>query len=151
MPESLTAKSRYGLRARAHALKPVVWIASSVLTDGVLRELDRALTAHELIKVHAAIDDRNERARLLQALCRQLGAVPVQAIGKMLIAFRPQTRPAQPAASLPQIRAKRVRDARKRPPEKRARSAVSARQADPSPRSRRAPARTKRRVPGRTR
>ena len=81
------------LRARAHALKPVVRIGQTGLTEGVQRELDRALSAHELVKIHAAVDDRSERARLLQSLCAQAGATPVQAIGKMLVAFRPRPQP----------------------------------------------------------
>jgi putative YhbY family RNA-binding protein len=87
---SLTPKDLRALRARAHALKPVVWIASTGATEGVVRELDRALAAHELVKLHAAIDEREERSRLLASLCRTLSAQPVQIIGKMLVAFRPR-------------------------------------------------------------
>jgi RNA-binding protein len=101
------------LRARAHALKPVVRIAATGVTDGVMRELDRALTAHELVKIHAAIDEREERGRLLLMLCRELDAEPVQTIGKMLIAFR--SRP-QPEATAPAVSA-----AGKKPPKRRER------------------------------
>jgi putative YhbY family RNA-binding protein len=103
-------------------LKPVVWIAQRGLTEGTLREIDRALNAHELIKIHAAIDEREQRARLLENLCRTLEAEPVQVIGKMLIAYRPRppqpSQPPQPpqrsAASPARARAKRTPD-KKRP------------------------------------
>jgi RNA-binding protein len=85
------------LRAKAHSLKPVVWVAQNGVSAGVLRELDRALTAHELIKIHAALDDRAGRQALLQSICHELHAEPVQVIGKMLVAFRPRPDP-QPAA-----------------------------------------------------
>ncbi len=88
-PQALSSAGVRMLRARAHALKPVVRIAASGPTEGVVRELDRALRAHELVKIHAASDDREERSRLLLALCEQLGAQPVQTIGKMLVAYRP--------------------------------------------------------------
>jgi putative YhbY family RNA-binding protein len=120
--EPMAAKDLRALRARAHALKPVVWIGSSGPTEGVVRELDRALAVHELVKIHAAMDDRKERSRLLQSLCEALGAQPVQAIGKMLVAFR--ARPASTEAPAPQKRtgeARGERRARKSPP-KRARA-----------------------------
>ena len=53
------------LRARAHKLEPVVIIGAKGLTDEVLAEIDRALKAHELIKVRAALE-RDERDEALQ-------------------------------------------------------------------------------------
>jgi putative YhbY family RNA-binding protein len=85
------------LRARAHGLKPVVWIAATGPTEGVLRELDRALNAHELVKIRVDIDQRDERSRLLQSLCDRLGALPVQTIGKILVAYRPRPEAAAPS------------------------------------------------------
>lgn len=87
---SLSGKDRRELRARAHALKPVVWVAESGMTPGALREIDRALTAHELIKIHAACAERTQRSALLTSICAELKAQPVQVIGKMLVAFRPR-------------------------------------------------------------
>ena len=114
----LSAHDLRALRARAHALKPVVRIGQTGASEGVRRELDRALTAHELVKIHAAVDDREERARLLRALCEALDAVAVQTIGKMLVAFRPKPqaepkREAAPAAASaqPKKRAARARPA----------------------------------------
>ncbi|MCC6472621.1 MAG: YhbY family RNA-binding protein [Burkholderiales bacterium] len=85
---ALRGADRRALRARAHALKPVVWIAGNGLTPGVMAELDRALHAHELIKIHTAAGDRAAREVLLEDICRTLGAEPVQIIGKTLVAFR---------------------------------------------------------------
>lgn len=86
----LSALDRRTLRARAHVLKPVVWIAQAGASAGVLQEIDRALTAHELVKMHAAVDGRAVREEMLATICAQLGAQPVQVIGKMLVAFRPR-------------------------------------------------------------
>lgn len=102
----LTPKNLRALRARAHALKPVVWIASGGPTEGVVRELDRALAAHELVKMHAAIDDREARDQLLRSLCQTLGAEPVQTIGKMLVAFRPRPQEVKTPGSEPSKRGK---------------------------------------------
>lgn len=89
-PESpLPGKTLRELRARAHALKPVVWIANNGTTETVLREIDRSLRSHELIKIHAAVDGRSEREALIEAICAATGAHAVQIIGKMLVVFRP--------------------------------------------------------------
>ncbi|MCC6534868.1 MAG: YhbY family RNA-binding protein [Burkholderiales bacterium] len=94
VPTALPTKDDVrALRARAHALKPVVWIGQGGASEAALREIDRALAAHELIKIHAAVDARSARESLLAAICARLGAHPVQVIGKMLVAFR--ARPAE--------------------------------------------------------
>src|SRR4051794_12624517 len=48
---TLTARQRAALKARAHALEPVVRIGHAGVTDAMVAEIDRALEAHELIKV----------------------------------------------------------------------------------------------------
>jgi putative YhbY family RNA-binding protein len=96
---SLPGKTVRELRARAHALRPVVWIAGQGVSESILREIDRSLEAHELIKVHASVDGRKEREALLDEICEALSASPVQIIGKMLVVFRPgrEEKPAAPA------------------------------------------------------
>ncbi len=56
MATPLTARERASLKARAHALEPVVQSGSAGLTDKLVAEVDRALTAHELIKVKVNAD-----------------------------------------------------------------------------------------------
>ena len=65
----LSGKTLRELRARAHSLKPVVWISGNGATETVLREIDRSLRSHELIKVHAAVDGRSDREALSEAIC----------------------------------------------------------------------------------
>ena len=96
---ALTAARRSELRARAHALSPVVMIGDKGLTDSVVAEVERALAAHELIKVKAATDDREARAAWMAGLCERLGAEPVQSIGKILVIWRENPdKPKAPAA-----------------------------------------------------
>jgi RNA-binding protein len=99
----LPGKSVRELRAKAHSLKPVVWISSNGATATVLREIDRALRAHELIKIHAAVDGRDERTTLMEEICNAVGAASVQIIGKMLVVYRsnPQEPEPAPAARKP--------------------------------------------------
>lgn len=88
MSIDLTPRQRQALKARAHALEPVVTIGHARLTEGVLREIDRALTAHELIKIRVGGDDREARAGLLDEICAQTGASAVGKVGKILILWR---------------------------------------------------------------
>ena len=113
----LSGKERTALRARAHGLKPVVWVAESGITPGAMREIDRALAAHELIKIHAAVEGKAARAALLADVCMTLGAQPVQVIGKMLVAFRhrPEAAPAPDRSRDQQLSKRRKRASQARP------------------------------------
>jgi len=85
----LTSRERSELRSAAHPLRPVVLIGDNGLTDAVLKEIDRALASHGLIKVRAGGSDRDEREAMLAAICDALSCAPVHHLGKMLILFRP--------------------------------------------------------------
>ncbi len=84
----LTPSERKALKARAHKLEPVVMIGGKGLTDQVVKEVDAALKAHELIKVRAAALEREARAEALQTLCERTGAEAVQSIGKIFVMYR---------------------------------------------------------------
>jgi RNA-binding protein len=84
----LSQANRKALRARAHKLAPIVMIGVKGLTDEVVKEVELALKAHELIKVRAPALERDAREVVFQALCERTGADAVQAIGKVLVIFR---------------------------------------------------------------
>jgi len=86
----LTPTERKVHRALAHHLDPVVMIGNDGLTPSVLKEIDLALNSHGLIKVRVLGDDRNQRESMFHELADQLGASPIQHIGKLLIFWRPQ-------------------------------------------------------------
>lgn len=88
MPKILTPTERKTLKARAHALDPVVLVGDAGLTPGVLAEVDRSLTAHELIKVRVAGDDRDARIAMRERIVAELSAASVQTIGKLLVFYR---------------------------------------------------------------
>ena len=90
MPITLTPRERAQLKARAHALEPVVQVGHAGLSDTVAAELERALTAHELIKVRIGAADRNARQELATAMCALTGAARVQSVGKILVLYRPR-------------------------------------------------------------
>lgn len=84
----MDSAERKALKARAHKLDPVVIIGSKGLTGEVLAEVERALRAHELIKVRAPSLERAERGEALKSLCEKTGAEPVQEIGKVFVLYR---------------------------------------------------------------
>jgi len=86
----LTPVERSALRSDAHALNPVVMIAESGLTAGVLKEIDASLNSHGLIKIRVFGDDREARIAIYETICDKLGAAPVQHIGKLLVIYRPK-------------------------------------------------------------
>src|SRR5688572_33408747 len=89
MALSLTPRERAHLKGRAHALEPIVQIGQGGLSDAVLGELERALTAHELIKVRINGTDRDARQETADAICTRTGAAAVQPVGKILVLWRP--------------------------------------------------------------
>jgi RNA-binding protein len=84
----LSPSERKALKARAHKLEPVVLIGAKGLTDEVVKEVDAALKAHELIKVRGPSLERDSREEAMQTLCERTGAQPVQIIGKVLVLYR---------------------------------------------------------------
>ena len=78
------------MKARAHALEPVVHVGGAGITDRLVAEVDRALTAHELIKVKVGVDDREARVRIGDEICARTDATAVHRVGKVLILWRPR-------------------------------------------------------------
>jgi len=85
----LTPAQRKEHRSGAHHLDPVVMIGGDGLTPAVVKEVDSALKAHGLIKVRVFSDDRAAREAMFAQLADELGAAPIQHIGKLLVLWRP--------------------------------------------------------------
>ncbi len=86
----LTPAQRSDLRAEAHGLSPVVLIGEAGLTPAVTKEINASLNAHGLIKVRVFGDDREARIQMYETICSELGAAPIQHIGKLLVLYRPK-------------------------------------------------------------
>lgn len=98
IPMPLSATQRRYLRQLAHPLKPVVMLGAKGATEAVCKELDLALTQHELLKVRLS-GDRDERAAALAQLLEATGAESVQTVGHVASLYRPH--PEQPRLALP--------------------------------------------------
>ena len=106
----LASAERRALKARAHDLEPVVLIGDKGLTPAVLAEIERALAAHELVKIRAQAG-REDRAGLLAEICGRTGASSVQRIGKMLVVYRRKSPEAPPAEDRDKVRKAAARKA----------------------------------------
>ena len=114
MSEERALVPRPDLKARAHALKPVVWIGAAGLSENVIHELDQGLRSHELIKVKVSSDKRQTRTAWLNEICDRLGAAPVQHIGKILVIYRPQPEKTIAADLSPVRKERKSGDAKRR-------------------------------------
>ena len=84
----LSGKDKRALRARAHHLQAVVSVGAAGASESLIAELERALDDHELVKLRIAADDRDDRAKLIETLCRETGAELVQRIGHTATLYR---------------------------------------------------------------
>lgn len=98
MVNKLSNDEKKHLRSIGHGLKPVLIISENSLNEdglneGLLKELERALNDHELIKVKLAIPERDDRKVVADEVLRVTGATLVQTIGKMLLILRHAPKP----------------------------------------------------------
>ena len=91
--KSLTPAQRQHLKGLAHSRQPVVMIGNQGLSASVLKEIERSLEAHELIKIKAASDELDTRRAWMEEICTATGAAPVQQIGKILVIYRTAAKP----------------------------------------------------------
>lgn len=85
---ALSEKQKKHLRRLAHPMHPIVMLGNAGLTDGVVNELERALTDHELVKVGARVGDRAARDEALTTLASRTKAEIVQRIGNVGVFYR---------------------------------------------------------------
>jgi RNA-binding protein len=85
---ALSEKQKKHLRRLAHPMSPIVILGNAGLSDGVVSELDRALTDHELVKVSARVGARDARNEALAILAGRTHAELVQRIGHVGVFYR---------------------------------------------------------------
>lgn len=95
----LSASQIRYLRGLAHPMKPVLLLGDRGVTPGVLKELEKALEDHELIKVRLSGGDRAVRAAELMKLAESSHAETVQTIGRIAVLYRRNDE--QPRIALP--------------------------------------------------
>jgi RNA-binding protein len=85
---ALSPSQRRYLRSLAHDLKPVILLGAKGATDAVLKELDLALSHHELVKIKLSGGDKDERQVQIDFLANGTHSESVQQIGHIVVLFR---------------------------------------------------------------
>lgn len=84
----LNPKARQALKAKAHALKPIIMIGNNGLSESVQKEIYRALHDHELIKIRIQSEDRDLRRTFFETICQAHSAELVQVIGRIGVVYK---------------------------------------------------------------
>lgn len=98
---ALTGKQRRYLRSLGHGLRAIVLVGQKGVSEGLIENLDSALTSHELVKVK--VHDGASIDEVARALHDATGAQLAQKIGKSLLFYR--ANPEEPEIRLPRDRA----------------------------------------------
>jgi RNA-binding protein len=84
---NLTGQQRRALRALAHKLQPIVQVGQGGAGEGVIRAIDEALLAHELIKVR--MHEPEDKKAAAQSLADASESSLCGLIGHTVILYRP--------------------------------------------------------------
>lgn len=84
---SLEGWQRKYLRGLAHGLKPVIQVGKNGVTPELIKAVDEALQAHELIKVKF-VDFKEDKKALSQEIGNQTSSEAVGLIGNIAIFYR---------------------------------------------------------------
>ena len=84
----LTSKKKQFLKGKAHKLQPFVTIGKNGMTTSVLKEIDRTLDHHELIKVKVVEEDRDIFCTMVNSIAEETEATLIGALGRIAILYR---------------------------------------------------------------
>ncbi len=86
---TLTTRQRAALRSMAMTTPAIFQIGKGGISEEMIRQIDAALEARELIKIHALDSCGMEAKEAAQYLSDCTDAVVVQVVGSKLTLFRP--------------------------------------------------------------
>ena len=84
----LTSKQRAYLRSLANELPAIFQIGKGGITDNLIQEVNNALEARELVKVHVLNNSLLTTRQACDELARLTNSEPVQVIGNKFILYR---------------------------------------------------------------
>lgn len=93
MQTHLTPVQIRALRKKIHHLLPVVIIGNDGLTPNVIKEINVALHAHELIKIRINSENREAKMHIAAEICEQTKATQIHMIGHILAIYRKSNKP----------------------------------------------------------
>jgi len=84
----MTGKQRASLRKIAATLQPIFQIGKQGVTENLMKQLDDALEAREIIKITILETAGEDTKELCNEIAEALNAEPVQAIGSKFTIYR---------------------------------------------------------------
>ena len=84
----LTSKERAELRARANELETTLMVGKEGVTENVVAEADRLLTARELVKGKVLESALMSAREVSDAICEATGADGVSCVGSKFVIYR---------------------------------------------------------------
>ena len=84
----MTGKQRASLRKIAATLQPIFQIGKQGVTENLMKQLDDALEAREIIKITILETAGENTKELCNEIAKELEAEPVQAIGNKFTIYR---------------------------------------------------------------
>jgi RNA-binding protein len=93
LPSTLTGSQKTRLRGLGQILASSLKVGHAGVTPPVVAELERLLTAHELVKVRFLGADRDQRAMLAGELAAQTQSCHAGSVGATALFYRPHPAP----------------------------------------------------------
>ena len=84
----ITSKQRSYLKSLAHDIDPIVYIGKNDLTENIIKEINNALKARELVKVKIQEGSYLKPKATANDIAKRLDAEFVQAIGRKFTLYR---------------------------------------------------------------
>lgn len=84
----ITSKQRAYLRGLANTIPALYQVGKGGIDQTLIKTLDEALEAKELIKVHVLENSGENTKELCNFIAERLNAEPVQAIGSKFVLYR---------------------------------------------------------------
>ena len=84
----LNGRQRAQLRGLANGIDTIVQVGKGGITDNLLKQVDDALKARELIKGRVLDNTLLSSREVCDELCKTLRAEPVQTIGSKFVIYR---------------------------------------------------------------
>ncbi|MBD1382071.1 ribosome assembly RNA-binding protein YhbY [Metabacillus arenae] len=84
----LTGKQKRFLRSKAHHLTPIFQVGKGGVNDNMIKQVDDALEARELIKVSVLQNCDEDKNTVSEQLAKGAKAELVQVIGNMIVLYK---------------------------------------------------------------
>jgi RNA-binding protein len=95
----ITSKQRSYLRSIGHDMQPIFQIGKGGIEETMLKQIDEALEARELLKIKVLNNSGLEAREASDIICEELNCEGIQAIGSKIVIYRKSVK--KPKIELP--------------------------------------------------